>query len=53
MGIVPDSPLAKLLMKLGRADRRLLLATITAKPGLRRMKMQRQVRKRLRELGLE
>ncbi len=53
MGVVPGSPLAQLLSRLGRADRRLLLATIQAKPGPRRSKMQRAITKRMRELGIE
>lgn len=52
MGVVPDSPLARLLAQLERPDRRLLLAAIQAAPGPRRTKLQRQITKRLRELGL-
>jgi hypothetical protein len=52
MGIVPDSPLARLLARLERPDRRLLLAAVQAAPGPRREKLQRAVRKRLAELGI-
>lgn len=52
MGIVPDSPLARLLAQLERPDRRLLLAAVQAAPGPRRTKLQRQVRARLAELGI-
>ena len=52
MGVVPGSPLALLLAKLERHDRRLLLAAIQAKPGPRQVKLQRAITKRLRELGL-
>jgi len=52
MGVVPGSPLAKLLARLAREDRRLLLAAIQAAPGPRRTKLQRAVRKRFAELGI-
>jgi hypothetical protein len=52
MGIVPDSPLAHLLAKLNRHDRRLLLAALTAADGPRRDKLQREFKARAKELGL-
>jgi hypothetical protein len=53
MGVIPGSPLAKLLARLERHDRRLLLAAVQAAPGPRREKLQREIRKRLFELGIE
>lgn len=53
MGVVPESPLAKLLAKLSRPDRRMLLAAVTSPPGPRRRKLERQVHRRLRDLGFE
>lgn len=52
MGVVPGSPLADLLAKLKRPDRQLLLAALQAAPGPRRVKLQRAVTKRMKELGL-
>ncbi len=52
MGIVPDSPLAQLLARLERRDRRLLLATVQAAPGPRRDRLQRAMATRLKDLGI-
>lgn len=50
--VVPDSPLANLLEKLPRRERRLLLATLQAAPGPRRSRMERQITARVKALGL-
>ncbi len=52
MAVVPDSNLARLLARLGRHDRRELLAAIQAAPGPRRDRLERRVQARLAELGL-
>ncbi len=52
MAVVPDSNLARLLSRLGRHDRRELLAAIQAAPGPRRDRLERRVQARLAELGL-
>ncbi len=52
MGVVPDSPLAQLLARLERHDRRLLLAALQAPPGRRRTKLQRAIQARLAALGI-
>lgn len=53
VGITPDSPLAQLLGKLKRPERRLLLAVVQAKPGPRRVRMDRELHRRFRLLGVE
>ena len=53
MGIVPDSPLAQLLAKLDRPDRRLLLAVVQMAPGPRRKRAERELRKRFVAQGIK
>lgn len=53
LAVVPNSPLAQLLARLKRPDRRLLLAALQAAPGPRRDKLEKEVHKRLRLLGIE
>lgn len=52
MAVTPDSPLARLLAKLSRPDRRLLLAAVQAKPGPRQKRLERQLQVRLKALGI-
>lgn len=52
MGVMPGSPLARLLAQLKRPERRLLLATIQAAPTPRRRRMERDLQRRLNRLGI-
>lgn len=49
----PDSPLARLLAKVKRPEQRLILAAVQAKPGPRRDRMEREVQRRLKALGID
>lgn len=53
VGVVPGSGLARLLARLDRPDRRLLLAVVTGARTKKRGRLERQLRGRLAELGLE
>jgi hypothetical protein len=51
-GVVPDSPLARLMARLQRPERRLLLAAIQSKPGPRRDRLNREFARRAYALGI-
>jgi hypothetical protein len=52
LAVFPDSPLARLLGRLPRRERRLLLAIVQAPPTKRRAKMERQLQARCAALGI-
>ncbi len=52
VAVTPDSPLARLLARLPRAERRLVLAAVQAKAAPRRARMERSVQRRLAALGI-
>lgn len=52
MAVYPESPLAKLLARLQRPERRMLLAAVQCAPGPRQKRLERELKSRLARLGI-